>query len=202
VVCGIYHLQPMRSISCLLPPLMAMVGGKMGEIYSFSGGEGLRAKLDEIMRGIGDTKMLRVGFLEGATCGVDNQSSAPQVAFWLEFGTMRVLAKTKPGSLNIGIQGMPPRPFFSGMIANHQGEWPDQFSRILKAQNYNLRLALMAMGQLIADQLQKAIIDFNDPPDSEATLRRKAFKGMEQATLQESKNLLNSVSFEVIDGLE
>jgi hypothetical protein len=166
----------------------------------FTGGEQFKTKLAQLMRDAGKPQMLRVGFLENSTCGMDNNESAPQVAFWLEFGTMRVIAKQKPGSLNMQTQNMPPRPFFQRMITDKSPHWPDQFAVIMRNNNCVIEKSLIALGQLIADQLQKAIIDFQDPPDSPVTIARKAFKGRETATLQESKNLLRSVSFEVVTG--
>ena len=170
--------------------------------YSFKGGEAFQAALEDLLKKAGDAMTLRVGFLEGSTCGWENQESAPQVAFWLEFGTTRVIAKNREGSLGMETQGMPPRPFFQQMIDKNSPKWADQFVRVLKSNGYYLKGALFEMGQLIADQLQKEIMAFNDPPDARSTLERKRFKGGELATLQDSKNLLRSVDFEVVEGLQ
>jgi hypothetical protein len=54
-----------------------------------------------------------------------------------------------------------------------------------------------ALGQSIAQDLQQAIVDFNDPADKDSTINRKGFKGGAQATLQDTKVMLNSVAYEV-----
>ena len=147
----------------------------------FTGGEAMRARLKKMLDQAGEKLVLRVGFLEGSTCGQNNQASAPNVAALLEYGTIN----------------MPPRPFFEQMLAKRRGEWPDRIVKIAKAYDGDMGRTFSALGQSIVQDLQQEIIEFDDPPDSPETIRRKAFRGGAQATLQDSKNLLRAPAYEV-----
>lgn len=66
--------------------------------------------------------------------------------------------------------GIPPRPFFSNMVAEHSAEWPDEIRAQLKATNYDARLTMNRMGGLLRGQLQTSIRDTNNPPLSPVSL--------------------------------
>ena len=148
---------------------------------TFRGGDKLQAKLAELAAIAGQNVSVRVGFLEGSTCGRNNNSSAPQVAYLLEHGT----------------KFMPPRPFFRQMIDASSPAWGDALGKQITATGYEPEETMSRMGELLKQQLQQSIIDFDDPPDSDATIARKQFKHGASATLIDSGNMLNAVAYEL-----
>lgn len=123
-------------------------------MVSLTGGDALRAKLEEIARQIEGNHELRVGFLEGATYPDEAGTSVAQVAWWLNYGT-----KTAP-----------PRPFFTGMIAAKSPKWGDNLARALKANDYDVAKSLAIMGEGIGGQLQQSLIDLTAPALSPITM--------------------------------
>jgi len=143
------------------------------------GGKRMDAALRQIADRLNKAKSVRIGFLEDATYP-DGQQVA-EVAAYLNYGTSK----------------MPPRPFFSQMVEANKDGWGAKLARVLKAADYDTELALGRMGEGIKGQLQDAIVAFNDPPDSKATMARKKAAGQEQATLIETGHMLASVDYEV-----
>jgi hypothetical protein len=130
-----------------------------------------------------------VGFLENATYPggvVINQAGRPvktsvtsvaMVAAVQEFGSARV----------------PSRPFFRRMIAEKQGEWGPAVGALLKANDYDALKTLDLAGQAIQGQLKASILDTNDPPLAESTIRQKGF----DKPLIDTSVMYNSVDYEV-----
>lgn len=148
---------------------------------SISGGDGLTAKLRELGQKIRNATEVRVGFLEGAT--YPDGTSVAMVAAIQNFGA--------PGA------GIPPRPFFSNMVADKSPEWGEKFGRVLKAADYDAGLALDRMGEGIAGQLRQAIVETNDPPLSPETIRRKGGTATAAKPLVDTGHMLASVDKEV-----
>lgn len=121
---------------------------------SLTGGDKLRAKLQEIAKKVDGVHSLRVGFLEGATYPDADHTPVAQVAFWLNYGT-----KTAP-----------PRPFFTNLINEKATSWGDALARICKANDYDIDTALKLMGEGISEQVQQSIIDLDTPALSPITL--------------------------------
>lgn len=121
---------------------------------SIRGGEKLDAKLRELAQKLGKGGKVRVGFLEGAT--YPDGTSVAMVAASQNFG--------------IPAKGVPPRPFFSNMIADKSPGWGDSFVAVLKAANFDVALALDRMGAGIGGQLRQAIVDMNSPALSPVTI--------------------------------
>jgi hypothetical protein len=119
-----------------------------------TGGDKLRAKLEEIAKKIEGKHELKVGFLEGATYPDENGTPVGMVAWWLNYGT-----KTAP-----------PRPFFTNMVKIESDKWGDALARILHGNDYDVVDALMKMGEGISGQLRDAIISLNGPALSPITL--------------------------------
>jgi hypothetical protein len=120
------------------------------------GGDGLRGKL----AGIGNrmfraAKSVDVGFLENSTPYADG-TSTPTVAAIQEFGAPRA--------------GIPPRPFFRTMVAEHKGEWGGQIASLLKHNNYDGVATMSAMGQMMKEELQDSIVAVTGPALSPVTL--------------------------------
>jgi hypothetical protein len=123
------------------------------------GGERLQRHLAEIARKLGRGGTLKVGFLSGSV--YPDGTSVAMVAAIHNFGAP---------SRNI-----PPRSFFSNMIARHSGEWPSEIRTQLKSTGYDAVVTMNRMGALITGQLQQSIRDTNEPPLRPATIRRKGF---------------------------
>jgi hypothetical protein len=119
----------------------------------------------------------RVGFLENAK--YPDGTPVAAIALIQDMGA--------PGA------GIPPRPFFRNMIAAKQAEWPPAIARLLRENNYDARVALGIAGAAIAGQLRESIINTNDPPLAESTIRRKGFA----KALIDSSHMINSVDFEI-----
>lgn len=148
---------------------------------SFSGGEALEKKLAELAESLGESKTLRVGFLEGAT--YPDGESVPMVAAANEFGDPAM--------------NRPPRPFFRNMIADKSPQWGDDIGKIAVATNYDTSTLLPLMGERIKDQLQGSIREFYDPPLSAYTIKKKGF----DKPLIDTSHMLNSVDYDIKDGV-
>jgi len=149
---------------------------------TFSGGEALERKLRELAEKLGDGKVLRVGFLEGATYP-DGQPVAT-VAASNEFGN--------PAN------NQPPRPFFRNMIAAKSPQWADDLAKLAEAGDYDVELFMGRMGEHVKGQLQESIREFTEPELSPVTIAKKGFS----KPLIDTSHMLNSVDYEVKDGIE
>lgn len=118
-----------------------------------TGGDGLADALRQIGDRIGTAKLVKVGFLENAT--YPDGTPVATVAALNEFGAPEA--------------GIPPRPFFSGMIAKESPDWGDIFGNLLKATDFDTDKALALMGEGMAGQLREAITDFNGVANSPVT---------------------------------
>ena len=144
-----------------------------------SGGKKLEAALREISSNLTKAGTLRVGFLAGSN--YPDGTPVAMVAAIQNYGAPRA--------------GIPPRPFFSNMIASKSGEWPNAIKSFLLANNYDTKKALEALGQGIQGQLRQSIRDTNSPPLKPATIRRKG----SAKPLIDTVQMLRSVNFEVND---
>ena len=145
-----------------------------------TGGDKLDAALAAIAAKLDRGGTLRVGFLEGAT--YPDGTSVAMVAAVQNFGSMAV--------------GVPPRPFFSDMIAEKSPGWPAALGKILPTVGYDGEHALRLMGEGIKGQLQEAITKFEGVPLAPATEARKGFGKQ----LVDTGHMLNSVDYEVATG--
>jgi hypothetical protein len=89
--------------------------------------------------------------------------------------------------------GIPPRPFFRGMIAAHKGEWPNAMAALLKENNYDAARVLQLTGEAIAGQLRQSIVDTNSPPNAPSTIARKGAA----KPLVDTGHMLASIDYEV-----
>lgn len=118
------------------------------------GGAKLKAKLANIKKAIAKPAKLRVGFLEGAT--YPNGTPVALVAAIQNYGAPRAR--------------IPPRPFFSNMIAAKQKEWGPAAAAILKDEDYDAVRTLNIVGEAIGGQLRESIRDTNSPALRPVTL--------------------------------
>ena len=148
----------------------------MAEIH---GGDKFNRALAEISKRVTKAATVRVGFLSDAT--YPDGTPVALVAATQNFGSMS--------------QGIPPRPFFTNMVADKSSEWGDKLARLLEANDYDVEKALALMGQGIAGQLRQAITDTNAPPLAPETVRRKGF----DKPLVDTGHMLASVDSEVVE---
>lgn len=145
---------------------------------SASGGDKLKAKLDQMANRLGSAKSVRVGFLENTR--YPDGTLVAMVAAINEYGRPTV--------------GQPPRPFFRDMIREKSPEWPDAIASLLKTNDYDAARTLDTTGGAIKGQLQTAITQYEGPPLKPATV---AAKGFDKA-LVDTGFMLKSVDYEVV----
>lgn len=150
---------------------------------TLSGGDKLEKKLAEIAAKAGAAGTLRVGYLEGST--YPDGTSVPMVAAVNEYGRM---VKSKDGDYF-----QMPRPSFRNMIAKRSPRWAEQLGKIAVAADYDMKLTLDRMGQLMVGQLQGSIRELVSPPLAESTIKAKGFS----KPLIDTAIMINSVSYEV-----
>lgn len=136
----------------------------MAEV-ALKGGDKLTARLAEISKKLAKGGTLKVGFLSGGT--YPDGTSVPLVAAIQEFGAPRA--------------GIPPRPYFRGMIADKSPTWGDALAGLLKENDYDSTLALGLMGEGIAGQLRDSIIATDAPPLSPVTLMLRKMRSQDQS---------------------
>jgi hypothetical protein len=141
------------------------------------GGNKLSVKLAEINRAANNAHEVKVGFLSKAK--YPDGTPVAMVAAIQEFGAPRA--------------GIPPRPFFRNMIAAKSKEWPRAIANLLKSNDYDAEKTLTQTGEAVAGQLRQSVVDTNEPPLAESTIRRKGF----DKPLVDTGHMLNSVDYEV-----
>lgn len=142
-----------------------------------SGGDKLDSFMFDLAKKLEKPGVLRVGFLENAT--YPDGTSVALVAAIQNFGAPA--------------KGIPPRPFFSNMIAEKSPGWGPALARLLRQTEGDATAALELLGEGIKGQLQQAITDTNEPPLAEATVDRKGF----DKPLVDTGHMQSSVASEV-----
>jgi len=89
--------------------------------------------------------------------------------------------------------GIPPRPFFSNMIAEKSPEWGPALGALLIDNEFDAFRALQLAGEGISGQLVQSIQDTNSPPLAQSTIDAKGFS----KTLIDTGQLWQSVAYEV-----
>jgi len=125
---------------------------------SFTGGDQLKKKLEELAKNISKSSEVKTGFLEGST--EPGGASTALVASCQEFGTQN----TKEGTV------IPPRPFFRPMVAAGSKKWGEQLGNLLKHNEYDAEKSLALMGENIVGELRQSIVDVTEPALSPITL--------------------------------
>lgn len=141
------------------------------------GGDQLEAHLAAMAKAASNAQTVKVGFLSGAT--YPNGTPVALIGAIQNWGAPS--------------RGIPPRPFFSNMIAKHQEEWGPATGALLVANEYDAGKTLRMVGEAVAGQLRQSIIDTNEPPLAESTIKRKGFA----KPLVDRGHMLNSVDYEV-----
>lgn len=143
-------------------------------------GEGLMAKskLEEALSKYLNEKLeVRAGIFETAT--YPDGTPVAEVAYENEYGT----------------DSIPPRPFFRTTIAEKQKDWADSVAEGLQYYKGDIRAALEATGERMADDLQESVLNWKEPPNAPYTIAKKGFNKPLVDTGQMSK----SFGSEVID---
>ena len=149
---------------------------------AFIGGEHLSAKLHDMMEKLKIEQTVRVGFLEGSTCGIHNDQSAPDIAFINEYGAPEA--------------GIPPRPFFRTAVSTNSAQWGSKLGGALKLNDYDSEKAMSALGLLVGEQIQLSITQTTDPPNKD-WIWKKGGKGFDKP-LEWSKNMKRSIAYELV----
>jgi hypothetical protein len=145
---------------------------------TLSGGDKVKAKLEQLAALASKSAKLRVGFLEKSR--YPDGTPVAMIAAIQDSGAPRA--------------GIPPRPFFRNMIADKKGEWPEAIAEQFREKGYDSEKALDAVGQTIAGQLKESIIKTNEPPLAPSTVARKGFS----KPLIDTTQMINSVDREVV----
>lgn len=145
---------------------------------TISGGAKLEAYLKKLAEKVSNPGTLRVGFLPRAT--YPDGTSVAMVAAIQNFGA--------PAA------GIPPRPFFSNVVAKGRKTWGKALVELLKANDYDAKRALDLMGEGIRGEIQNSIVNGSYVPLKPATIRRKG----SDKPLIDTSHMLNSVDKEVV----
>jgi hypothetical protein len=141
------------------------------------GGKLFEQKLNDIAARASSAETVKIGFLARST--YPDGTPVALVAAIQNWGAPKA--------------GIPPRPFFSNMIAEKSPEWPKAIADLLVANGYDAALTLAQAGEAVSGQLKQAIVDTNEPPLAPATIKRKGF----DKPLISSSHMINSVDYEV-----
>jgi hypothetical protein len=144
---------------------------------TITGGTDLEERLAEIASKLSKPATLKVGFLENAT--YPDGKPVAMIAAIQNFGAPA--------------RNIPPRPFFSNMVAEKSPEWPEQISKLLATTDYDVDRTLALMGEVIKGDLQQSIRDTNSPLLSPRTVQRKGF----EKPLIDTGHMINSVDYTV-----
>ena len=121
------------------------------------GGDKLAGYLSDLAKKVTNASTLKVGFLENAT--YPDGTSVALVAAVQNFGAPS--------------RGIPPRPFFSNMVAQNGDQWGPMLGELLQRTDMDAGKALALMGEEIKGELRESIIATNAPPLKPATVARK-----------------------------
>lgn len=130
-----------------------------------TGGKAAEAHLKALVRRIGRGKAVNVGFLEGAT--YPDGTKVAMVAAIQNYGA--------PAA------SIPPRPFFTEMIAQRSPGWGDALTDCLAMSDYDMGKALALMGEGIKSQLQESIKTTNAPALSKITIMLRKMRSEDQS---------------------
>src|SRR5674476_120151 len=125
----------------------------------FTGGEKLNNYLSELAQKVSNPGTLRAGFLGDAS--YPDGTSVATIAAIQNFGA--------PAA------GIPPRPFFSNVVAAGRRKWGDEMAKILVAKDYDAKAALNDMGDSIKGEIVDSINNGSYAPLKPATVRKKGF---------------------------
>ena len=176
-----------------------------------TGGNKLKEALLTLSRKLGNDFEVKVGFLEGSMAGYSGprpmklRKSYKTVANYKRYHTIarssESTGNTQPAPMIAFImengspeKHIPPRPFFSQMIAKQSPTWSRLIAVTLKAHNYLVYDTMKEVGIKVKEQLVTSIEEFTTPPLKQSTIDRKGF----DTPLQDSKNMKRAVDYAVV----
>lgn len=134
----------------------------------------------------GATRTMRAGILEGST--YPDGTPTALVAFWDEYGTQR--------QVNGKTVTIPPRPFMRQTATAKAARWAKIVGVTLQRNGGDFEAALRLAGEAAMTDIKQTIATFTDPPNKPSTIAKK---GHDQV-LRDSKHMMNSVAYDVVDG--
>lgn len=140
------------------------------------GGDALERKLAELAAELANGKVLRAGFLEGAT--YPDGEPVATIAAANEFG--------RPEN------NQPPRPFFRQAIVKNRERWARGLGAMI-LQGKTIEQALLLTGEVVTGDIQASIRELVSPELSPVTIAKKGF----DKPLIETSHMLNSTGYEV-----
>lgn len=154
---------------------------------SFTGGEKLKRRLQELNQKCGGKRHVKVGFFDGAT--YEDGTSVVQVAAAQEYGTATI----------------PARPFMRTTVAERGDQWPRALASLLQGTGMDMDAALKVMGSQITSEVKDTIASIADPPLSEATIAARLRAKPDRSTqtldkpLEDSLTMIGNVKYQVED---
>lgn len=142
---------------------------------TISGGDKADQYLKDLGRRLGAGKVLKVGFLEGATHTAHDGSSIPTaaIAAWQNFG----------------FGPTPPRPFFTNVVRDESAGWGDTLSDCMAQTNNDTKKALALLGDHVSGQIQQSITAITSPPLSDITLMLRKMRSDDQSLVVTGKTV-------------
>lgn len=149
-----------------------------------AGGTKLDAALARYLDGV--TKTMRAGVLEGSR--YPDGTPTALVAFWNEYGTTR--------EVNGKQVVTPPRPALRQTADGRGARWAKIVGVTLRSNGGDFDAALRMAGEAARADIQTTIGSFTTPPNAPSTIAKK---GHDQP-LRDTKNYLNSIAYDIVDG--
>lgn len=146
-------------------------------MVALSGGQKLEDYLANLSKKYSTASSVSIGFLSGSS--YPDGTPVAMVAAIQNWGAPS--------------RGIPPRPFFTNMIAAKSPEWGPALAKNLAITGGDAEKALGRVGLGIKGQLQTSIIETNSPPLAASTIKRKGF----DKPLVDTGTMLNGVDFRV-----
>lgn len=181
------------------------------------GGTKLDAALARYLDGA--TKTMRAGVLEGSR--YPDGTPTALVAFWNEYGarinhpggtkyiTDAIVKGKYVGTRFVGndFSGahkttqaheivIPARPALRNTVAERGARWAQILGVALKGNGGDFDKALRVAGEAAVADIKRTIGTFSDPPNAKSTIAKK---GHDQP-LRDTKNYLNSIAYDIVEG--
>lgn len=120
-----------------------------------------------------NNEKLKVGFINGAT--YPDGESVANVAFENEYGTNKI----------------PPRPFMRSTVSQNKEKWVKNIKALV--QNKDTETALLQTGEMIKGDFVYSILNWDEPPNSAMTIKKKGFN----KPLVDTGLMSRSISYEL-----
>jgi len=143
------------------------------------GGDRLALALEDISRKLKNNENLKVGFFEDQT--YEDGTPVAMIAAVQDYGSPSL--------------GIPPRPFFRNWAREVPRYCAMRVRALLKENDFDVEKSLSILGEEMAEQLRQSILDTNEPPLADSTVRKKG----SAKPLIDTWHMHDSVTFRVND---